>query len=275
MGSKSNFGGRRTWTRKGHHCAADWQSSKAPGYDPSFTDDRRSYPGSRQTQRLPRGRSPDPAKLRGCRVVVARIPPSSEVAATFLFPLDGLEQGFEVSFPEAQGPVSFDQLEEDRRPVTDRLGEDLQQVSVLVAVHQNAPPLQLLHRHPDLADPRPELRIGVVRVGCVEKLHSFRPDRVDGAQDVVGGEREVLDARAGVELEVLVDLALLLADSWLVERELDPVVAVGDHLAHQRRIVGGDVVADELGHVGETHDAVVEADPAVHLTELYVPDNMV
>ena len=78
--------------------------------------------------------------------------------------------------------------------------------------------------------------------------------------------------RAAVELEVLVDLRLLLGDRRLVERELHPVVAVGDDLGHQRGVVGGDVVADELRHVHEAHDLVVEADPVVHLAELDVAD---
>ena len=98
---------------------------------------------------------------------------------------------------------------------------------------------------------------------------------VDGAQDVVRREREVLGAGAAVELEVLVDLALLLGDGRLVERELHPVVAVGDDLAHQRGVVGGDVVTDELGHVHEAHDLVVEGDPLVHLAELDVADDVV
>ena len=98
---------------------------------------------------------------------------------------------------------------------------------------------------------------------------------VDRAQDVVGGQRDVLAAGAVVELEVLVDLRLLLRDGRLVERELHPVVAVGDHLAHQRGVVGGDVVADELGHVREAHDPVVEVDPLVHPAELDVADAVV
>jgi len=53
------------------------------------------------------------------------------------------------------------------------------------------------------------------------------------------------------------------------------VVAVGDHLAHQRRVLGGDVVADELGQVGEPHDPVVEVHPGVHLAKLNVPDHVV
>ena len=53
------------------------------------------------------------------------------------------------------------------------------------------------------------------------------------------------------------------------------MVAVGDHLAHQRRVVGGDIVADELGHVREAHDPVVERDPLVHPAELDVADHVV
>src|SRR5215831_8161689 len=54
----------------------------------------------------------------------------SEVAAAGLLPLDRLEQRLEVAFAKALRAVPLDQLEEDRRPVLHRLGEDLQQVAV-------------------------------------------------------------------------------------------------------------------------------------------------
>lgn len=53
------------------------------------------------------------------------------------------------------------------------------------------------------------------------------------------------------------------------------MVAVGDHLAHQCRVLGRDVVADELRHVHEAHDAVVPVDPVVHLAEFDVADAVV
>jgi hypothetical protein len=53
------------------------------------------------------------------------------------------------------------------------------------------------------------------------------------------------------------------------------VIAVGHDLRHQRGVVGRDVVADELGHVRETHDPVVETDPVFHLAELDVADHVV
>ena len=86
---------------------------------------------------------------------------------------------------------------------------------------------------------------------------------VHGGEDVVGGERDVLDARPAVELQVLLDLRLPPALRRLVQRELHLARPVRDDLGHQRRVLGRDVVADELGHVGEAHDAVVEVDPLV------------
>ena len=56
--------------------------------------------------------------------------------------------------------------------------------------------------------------------GFAEELDAGGSHRADGADDVVGRESDVLDAGAAVELEVFVDLALLLAQRGLVEREL-------------------------------------------------------
>src|SRR5438477_1250186 len=67
-----------------------------------------------------------------------RTGPGSEVAAALLLALDGLEQRLEVALAEAQRPVPLDQLEEHGRAVAHRRGEDLQQVAVLVPVHQDA-----------------------------------------------------------------------------------------------------------------------------------------
>ncbi|KPC69522.1 hypothetical protein ADL26_18170, partial [Thermoactinomyces vulgaris] len=90
-----------------------------------------------------------------------------EVAALGLLALDGLEQRLEVADAEAERAVPLDELEEDRGPVAEGLGEDLQQVAVLVPVHQDLQLAQGLDRHPGLAGPLAE-RV-VVRVGGVEE----------------------------------------------------------------------------------------------------------
>ncbi|GAA3061299.1 hypothetical protein GCM10020000_50550 [Streptomyces olivoverticillatus] len=66
-----------------------------------------------------------------------------------------------------------------------------------------------------------------------------------------------------------------MAMAKLVERELHLAGAVRDDLRHEGGVLGGDVVAHELLHVGEGHDVVVEADPVVHLAELDVADAVV
>jgi DNA-binding CsgD family transcriptional regulator len=78
-----------------------------------------------------------------------------QVAAQLLLALDRLKERLEVALAEAERAVPLDELEEHRRPVADRLGEDLQQVAVLVPVDQDAALAQLLDRDPDLADPLP------------------------------------------------------------------------------------------------------------------------
>ena len=101
------------------------------------------------------------------------------VAAPVLLALDRLEERLEVALAEAERAVPLDQLEEDRRPVADRLGEDLQQVAVLVAVDQDAALLQLLDRHPDVADAGPQLGVLVVGVRRGEELDAVRAQGVD------------------------------------------------------------------------------------------------
>jgi predicted ATPase/DNA-binding CsgD family transcriptional regulator len=198
-----------------------------------------------------------------------------QVAAQLLLALDRLEQRLEVALAEAERAVPLDELEEHGRPVADGLGEDLQQVAVLVPVDEDAALLQLLDGDADLTDPAAQDRVGVVAVWRGQELHAPLGQLVHGGADVRGREGQVLNTGAAVVLQVLVDLRLALAFGRLVERELDPVVAARDDLAHQRRVLGGDVVADELGQVREAHDPVVEGDPLVHRAEFHVADDVV
>src|SRR4051812_8682349 len=90
--------------------------------------------------------------------------PFSEIPAGVLLAFDGLEERLEVALAEAEGAVALDQLEEDRRAVTERLGEDLEQVAVLVTVDEDPALLQLLDRGPHVADARAQLGVLVVGV---------------------------------------------------------------------------------------------------------------
>ena len=78
-----------------------------------------------------------------------------------------------------------------------------------------------------------------------------------------------------VELEVLVDLRLPLALGRLVDRELDPALAVRDDLRHERGVLRRDLLVGEVDHLGHPEDVLVELHPALHLAELDVADDVV
>ena len=101
----------------------------------------------------------------------------------------------------------------------DRLGEDLQEVAVLVAVGENAEAGELSDALADGGDARRE--VVVVRRGHGQELHAARPHSRDGVHDVAGGEGDVLDAGAAEVVEILRHLRLPAAGSRLVDGELD------------------------------------------------------
>src|SRR5512133_2820890 len=207
------------------------------------------------------------------RLVVLRGREALEVAAERLLALDGLEESLEVPLAEGRRAVALDHLEENGRSVLRRLREDLQQIAVLVAVSQDLEALQVGIVLADLADAA--LDLVVVRVRGVEEEHAPLLHRLDGADDVLALQRNVLHAGSVVELEVLLDLALALALCRLVDRELDLAAAVRHHLRHQSRVLGLDLVVAEVDDVRHPEDALVELDPVVHATELDVTDDMV
>ncbi len=85
----------------------------------------------------------------------------------------------------------------------------------------------------------------------------------------------MLDAGAFVEVEVLVDLRLLLALGGLIDRELDPAAAVGDHLRHQGRVLGRDLLVGEVDHLGHAEHPLVVLDPFLHVAKGDVPHHVV
>src|SRR3712207_4904261 len=107
--------------------------------------------------------------------------PSLEVPSGGLLALDRLEQRLEVSLAEAAGAMALDDLEEDRRPVAERLGEDLQQVALVVAVDQDPEAPEVVEVLGDLTDAIRHLV--VVAVGGAQELHAALRELLDHADD--------------------------------------------------------------------------------------------
>src|SRR5262249_21054747 len=115
---------------------------------------------------------------------------ASEVAPTLLLALDRLEQRLEVALAKPLRAVPLDQFVEHCRAILDWLGEDLQQVAILVPVGEDFQLLQFIERHSSVAYPFAESL--VVAVGRIQELNAFGAHATNRAHDVVGCQRDVL-----------------------------------------------------------------------------------
>ena len=90
----------------------------------------------------------------------------SKRAAQGLLALDGFEEGLEVPLAEALRTVALDDLEEERRAVLHRLGEDLQQVALFVAIDEDAEVGKLAEVFVDRADATGKQLVVGLRAPC-------------------------------------------------------------------------------------------------------------
>ena len=159
----------------------------------------------------------------------------SEVATLLLFGLNRFKQCFEITGTEALMVSALDYLQKEGGSVLERLGEDLQQVALVVVVDEDLLPLQnvdvLLHLDGDVLEAGSQ--VVVVGVGdLVEELDATVFHARDRLDNRLGAHGDVLDARTAIILAELLDLTLTLAIGRLVNRHLDFLVEVGhDHRA--------------------------------------------
>src|SRR6478672_694697 len=188
-------------------------------------------------------------------------------AAPDLVQLDGVEQGLEIALAERLVSLALDDLEEDRPEGV--LGEDLQQQAVLVravdqdAVQAHAGDVVSMARQA-LVD---QVEIGVDRIleGDAATLHLL-----DGLEDVVGGQGDVLDALAVVAAQELLDLAVLVLA--LVQGDADGAVGRDHRLGQQAGRLALDV---EVFLLFEIEDVAVETRPGPHLAAAHVVGQVV
>src|SRR5690349_6652562 len=125
-------------------------------------------------------------------------------AAPDLIELDRLEQGAEIALTKALVAAALDDLEEDRPD--HRLGEDLQQEAAALgrgAIDQDAAGGQPRHVLTMARQALFNLLVIGIRHGL--ERHALGPKRLDGAVDIAGAKRNVLDALAMVGREIFLD----------------------------------------------------------------------
>src|SRR3954471_5933687 len=142
-------------------------------------------------------------------------------AAADLVELDRLEQSLEIALAEALVALALDDLEEDRADHI--LGEDLEE-EAFAGLGRSVDQDAALAHLGDVVVVAGNALVDhvVIGFGAVLELDAVRPQRIDGGEDIVGGEGEMLDALAFIFLQIFLDLAeFVLA---LVERDADLLV---------------------------------------------------
>src|SRR5204863_8948781 len=116
-----------------------------------------------------------------------------------LFGFDGLEERPEVALAEAAAAVALNDLEEHGGTVLDRPREDLQEIPLVVAIDEDAELADLVHRLANLADPRGEVLVIVVR--HPEELDAVGAELRQRLDDVAAVHRDVLHPRRAIEVQ--------------------------------------------------------------------------
>ena len=151
-----------------------------------------------------------------------------QVSPDRLLALDCFKERLKIPLAEAPASLALDTFEKERRAVLDGFCEYLQHVPLVVAVDEDAQLLQCIDRLVDRADA--VLELVVIGRRDAQELHPPPLEHAHGLDDIVRRHRDVLDSRRTVVLKVLFDLRLAPPRGRLIDRELDPFVAVRKNL---------------------------------------------
>src|SRR5882757_4511492 len=140
-----------------------------------------------------------------------------QIASPVLLFLERLEERFEIALTETLGAFALNDLEKERRSILNRLGEDLEQITLVVAIDQNAESLQRLQVFVDVTDTSGQLI--VIRGWNIQELDAALLNLGHCFDDILGRDRHVLHAFAVVKVEILFHLRFLFAFGRLIDRK--------------------------------------------------------
>ena len=125
----------------------------------------------------------------------------------------------------------LDHFNEEGRSILKWLGEDLEQITLLVIVTKQVELSNTLEVFFDLVVTAGKLRghIVIVSLRDREELAAAILHPLDGLNDVVSPKSDVLDTSSTIEVAKLLDLRLALAISGFVNRHLDFLVKIGNN----------------------------------------------
>jgi hypothetical protein len=121
----------------------------------------------------------------------------SKITPETLLAFDGFKQGFEITFTERAGAFSLNDFKEKGRAVFNRLGENLQQITFIVSVNENAELFQRIDIFINCSDTL--LQRIVIGGGYREKINTSANQIRNCFNDIVGDNGDVLNPRALIE----------------------------------------------------------------------------
>jgi hypothetical protein len=154
-----------------------------------------------------------------------------------------------------------------------RLGEDLKEITLIVAVYQYTQFFKGIEVFIDMAHTVRQLII--VRSGHFEEFYPAVLEIGYGFNNIVGGERNVLASFAIVIIEVFFYLRFLFAFGRFIDGEFYKTVPIAHHLAHESGIFGGDIIVIERQDIPEPHYVLVKRNPWIHLVPSHITHAMV
>ena len=131
--------------------------------------------------------------------------------------------------------ASLNNLQEQRWPILNILGKNLQQISIFIIINQN---LQLLQNLQILFDFH--IAVGqilakhiIVSIRNGQEMHAASAQIPNGLDDIVGIESDMLNASTTIILDILFDLRLSLSRCRFIDGHLDSFLIVGHHNGSQ------------------------------------------
>lgn len=173
--------------------------------------------------------------------------------------------------------ASLNDLDEESRPVLERLCKQLQQIALLVVVNQNA---QLLDVVQVLLNRRAEAlqtlaQVIVVRRWDREELSTASLHTLDRVQHTFSAQSDVLNAGASVILNIFLNLRFPHASGWLVDWHLDFLIEVRDDDRPQGRVLGVQHLVVDRPKAVKVQHLLIPGGGGLHLTVGLVADTVV
>ena len=202
----------------------------------------------------------------------------SEVTALLLLSLDGFEERLKVACTEPLMVPALDDLEEQRRSVLERLGEDLQQVALVVVVDEDLLALQdvdvLLHL--DVGGGEASAQVVIVGVGdLVEEQDATILHAGHRLDDVLRAHGDMLHASTSIVVTELLDLTLALACGRLIDRHLNLLVEVSHHNRSERAEIRVDHLVVHGPETMEIEHLLIPLSYWLHFAVMLVADAMI